>query len=1049
MADYFYSLMRYFFLLIILLTTAKLSAQQFREDDFVLYTTKDGLGDNNIFDIEQDDNGYLWLGTRRGISRFDGSSFLQFYSDTSQASLPADRVITLEKLANRQLGASTIKGFHLINTTTLQERNIFIPPGKLKFPTEANTIWGMASDSAGNIFVLSSSGFYHFDAKGRLVFRYDHKMEPGVEGRIPFGKYNSLTIPEPGIALMATNWGPYVYLIAQKELLPADKTNNNFYKKLSPNTTELDTNWGFFFNYEDSISFITVRLWKLFYFDRRLQKKYPVRILAKEKGVLFDWGSAIARLDDSTLIVTSMERGFYLLHYYKQRDEYVLGPEIFLDNYLCRSVFTDKNKGLWIGTERGLLHLRKNSSLKKMTVPLAWAPLGPGRSESYKMGAITHGKIFAGSANSGVYVFDSSSGRALNRIDFDILNARAPVDNLNWIAGIADMYNELYVFLLHRRVKLDPYNYRITEMELPGWDRVHDEFGAPFKGSDGTWYITRPNGDAGFYYRPPGEKRFQLADYRNDIVLENRSLGAMAEAPDSNIWFYGPDGLSRFNPLIHRFDQVMDSFPKIKFAEPKVNCIAFDSNGKMYTGIGSNGLAIYNPVKKTYEHFTRSNGLPDNEINSLVLLKNILWMGTPGGLAAMNIYTKKITAYGIPEGLPGGGTSGDFYYDRISNQLYIGYSNYLVRFNPDSLSVNEISPDFFIENIQVPGKDTFYFPSEKISLSYNFSSITVHLGSIDFGAAPFQKFSWHFAESSDDKMWHKMGGQRTIILGNLAPGSHRLQVKIYSANNSWPEQIREIEIVVYPPFWKRTWLVVLYTLLAAAAVGWLFNVRTNNIKQKANINMQLAEMKMKALHAQMNPHFIFNSLNSIKEMIWNDDKQNASRYLSKFAQLIRISLELSRQTFITVEQCVDQLRQYLEMEKLRFEEFSYSIITNEESGISKANIAPMLVQPLVENALWHGLANKEGERQLFIRFFGDSHNLTCEIEDNGIGIRQSVKNKENILRAHHSLGIVNIKERLEVLNEKYNMQCSLTITDKSDMPGKTGCGTIAVLQITN
>ncbi|MGC4104019.1 sensor histidine kinase [Ferruginibacter sp.] len=1036
-------------LFIFLLQDTAVQAQHFKEDDFVRYSAKDGLSGNNIFDIKQDDHGYLWLATERGLSRFDGSNFQQFYSDTGKNSLPVNLVRQLKWMSNGQMGAFTDKGLHLVNTTTLQEQNIFVPEGNLKFPTEANKIKGMASDAAGNIFLLSSSGFYHFDAKGALVFRYDHKMETGVEGRMPFGKFNSLIIPEPGIVLMATNWGPYIYTIAKKELLPADKTNYHFYSSLSPNTTQIDPDWGFSFSYTDSLSFITLRQWQFFYFDRLQQKKYPVNILAKAAEKLFGWSSMIARLDDSTLIVTGMQKGFHLMHYYKQTGTYVIEPELFLDNYLCRSVFIDKDKRIWIGTERGLLRMRKNASVEKMTVQAKWNPMGAGRSESYIMGTITNGKIFAGSAGSGVYVFDSSSGNALQHINFDALNAGTTVADLNRIKGITKMNNALYVFLLHRWMKLDPYNYRITEMELPLWDKLHNEFGTQAKGSDGTWYITRPNEDASFYYSAPRQNSFQLADYRNDPVLGNRRLEAMAEAPDGNTWFCGADGLYRFNTGMHRFDIVIDSFPKIKFAETKVNCIVFDDKGKMYIGIGTNGLAVYDPVKKVYEHFTRSNGLPDNEISNLVLVKNILWIGTPGGLAAMDIRTKKIMPYGIPDGLPDGGTSGSFYYDKASDHLYIGYNNYLVRFNPDSLKVNESSPDFFIENIQAPGKDSFYFPSGKITLPYNYGSLIVHLGSINFENAQLQKFAWRFAENGADEMWHEIMGQQTIVLGNLIPGAHRLQVKIYSVNNSWPAKMQEIAIVVDPPFWKRAWFVTLCILLVFTIVWWIFSARANNIKQKANVNMQLAEMKMKALHAQMNPHFIFNSLNSIKELIWNGDKQDASRYLSKFAQLIRTGLEQSGQTFITVEQCVSHLQQYLEMEKLRFEGFSYSIFVDETADANEAKIAPMLVQPLVENALWHGLGSKESDRQLIIRFVGDSQNLTCEIEDNGIGIRQSIKNKENTLRTHHSLGIVNIKERLEVLNEKYNMKCSLNIIDKTDIPGKTGSGTIAVLSLTS
>lgn len=209
----------------------------------------------------------------------------------------------------------------------------------------------------------------------------------------------------------------------------------------------------------------------------------------------------------------------------------------------------------------------------------------------------------------------------------------------------------------------------------------------------------------------------------------------------------------------------------------------------------------------------------------------------------------------------------------------------------------------------------------------------------------------------------------------------------------------------------------------------------------------MAELEIKGLHSQMNPHFIFNCLNSIKEMIWKEDKHNASRYLSKFAQLIRTSLEHSRQTFITVNQCVDHLQQYVEMEQLRFEDFSYYIEVSKELKSGEARIAPMLIQPLVENAIWHGLRAKENDRKLLIRFFKKGDLVICEIDDNGVGIRHTMNNKTGTLSVHRSVGITNIKERLAVLNEKYNMNCSLQIDDKSELLSKEDSGTLAVLQL--
>jgi sensor histidine kinase YesM len=107
----------------------------------------------------------------------------------------------------------------------------------------------------------------------------------------------------------------------------------------------------------------------------------------------------------------------------------------------------------------------------------------------------------------------------------------------------------------------------------------------------------------------------------------------------------------------------------------------------------------------------------------------------------------------------------------------------------------------------------------------------------------------------------------------------------------------------------------------------------------------------------------------------------------------------------------------------------------------------MLIQPLVRNAIWHGLQNKDGEKKLSIRFSSSDEQLTCEIEDNGMGINQSKKNKTNLRPAHRSLGITNIHERLVVLNEKYKMNCSLTITDRSELPNHNESGTLAILRL--
>jgi two-component sensor histidine kinase len=370
--------------------------------------------------------------------------------------------------------------------------------------------------------------------------------------------------------------------------------------------------------------------------------------------------------------------------------------------------------------------------------------------------------------------------------------------------------------------------------------------------------------------------------------------------------------------------------------------------------------------------------------------------------------------------------------------LYGAFNNTIVRFDPDKLIKNNSPPDFFIDNIVISGDKTIYHPADKIELSYKHNDFIINLASVNFEDVYQQQFAYRFVNNKNEP-WQETGSQQGIIFSNLSPGNHRLQLKVFIKNNSWPEQVKEINIIVHPPFWQTGWFIFIAIILLLTSFFSLYKYRIRIIKQKSNIDKQLAELEMKGLHAQMNPHFIFNSLNSIKEMILEDEKQNASRYLSKFAQLIRTNLEQSKQTFITVKQCIDHLEQYLEMEKIRFDKFNYRVEVDEGLPTDEIRMSPMLIQPLVENAIWHGLQNQAGQKNLMIRFYKKDEQLVCEIEDNGVGINESKKRKIGLRSVHRSLGISNINDRLVVLNEKYKMNCSLSIIDKSELPGnKTG-----------
>jgi hypothetical protein len=382
-------------------------------------------------------------------------------------------------------------------------------------------------------------------------------------------------------------------------------------------------------------------------------------------------------------------------------------------------------------------------------------------------------------------------------------------------------------------------------------------------------------------------------------------------------------------------------------------------------------------------------------------------------------------------------------YDQGSNCFYIASRRHLITFRPQLDVAPEKKPRLFVDAIRTT-EGILPVNDDRAELHYPDNSVTISFNAINYSNPEGNRFAWQVTPSADSG-WHLLNEQHSVSFSNLSPGTYHVRLRLFSANNRWPQQYKDITLTVHPPFWTSKWFLTLIVLILLAATTLAYRYRLSRVREKLNLDKQVAEFEMKALHAQMNPHFIFNALNSIREMILRDDNRNASRYLSRFARLIRLNLEHSKLTFISLQQNIEYLESYLEMEQLRFPDFSFRIDVSKELDRNEVRLAPMLIQPLVENAIWHGLLPKNNDKWVHIRFFHEAGQLVCEIEDNGIGIRQSIRNKSTGQQTHRSVGISNIQERISVLNEKYRIRCSLIIRDKTEIPGGTDTGTIITL----
>ncbi len=203
-----------------------------------------------------------------------------------------------------------------------------------------------------------------------------------------------------------------------------------------------------------------------------------------------------------------------------------------------------------------------------------------------------------------------------------------------------------------------------------------------------------------------------------------------------------------------------------------------------------------------------------------------------------------------------------------------------------------------------------------------------------------------------------------------------------------------------------------------------------NKRKQAELHQQTAELKMQTLRTQMNPHFIFNSLNSINRFILENNKPDSSRYLTKFSRLIRMILQNSQSSFISLKSEMESLELYLDMEAMRFDNhFTYKMMVSPELNTSRLKLPPLIIQPYVENAVWHGLMHKEEKGELEIEVAQEANSLLIKITDNGIGREQAARIASKSATKHKSMGLLITAERIAMIQSGHGNESAVIIND--------------------
>lgn len=445
---------------------------------------------------------------------------------------------------------------------------------------------------------------------------------------------------------------------------------------------------------------------------------------------------------------------------------------------------------------------------------------------------------------------------------------------------------------------------------------------------------------------------------------------------------------------------------------------------------GTNGWGIVaNNGEKTFI-YNEKNGLISNIITSMILTNDKLIIGTDRGLQQFIISDRiKIgNQIGKAEGLPSNEIK---YLNYFNDTLYATTSSGLARVPMSLFSEDNNIPEF--NDIQVYSNNLLLSENVKSIIPSNKNEILINYNIAYFKNTGKQLFRYKLLD--EDRAWIYTS-ENSIYYNALPKGDYQLTIEYYHKNKGWIKSKKHYQFEVEAFFWETWWFILLcilvVTFVTFLLVSNYYNKRLMKTKLEADLSKRMANIEMKALRSQMNPHFVFNVLNSIQNYILKQDAITAHRLLGRFAKLIRNILEQSVHDTITVQHEIETLKLYVELECMRMNS-GFEIEFNIETQLLEEKIPSMLIQPFIENAIRHGLANKETKRVLFISI-KDYNNefLICMIKDNGVGRKASSEFKKSSGIERESLGMQITNERIELVKQVYHKEIKLEIIDLFD-----------------
>lgn len=461
----------------------------------------------------------------------------------------------------------------------------------------------------------------------------------------------------------------------------------------------------------------------------------------------------------------------------------------------------------------------------------------------------------------------------------------------------------------------------------------------------------------------------------------------------------------------------------------RINSISSDSKGRIWVCTKGRGLLFKDHGK--WRSIRKSDGMISDLCNTVVeTYPGIYFVGTAKGLTRIiegpgSTFT--FSNFDINNGLSGNAIQSLTF---MSPWLWIGTSNGLNRLPVNEISRNTVPPSVYLNKLLVNDKREVIY-TDNLNFNYNDNNLQIFTDVLTFKRQKGVRLNY-ILNGSDFQLNRTIDGN-SFEIQNIPSGSYNLTVWGINNDGIRSEVPLILSFVIDRPFWKEWWFILPF--IAIVVIGtylffrWRLKVQIEKRAEKAGVERKLAEYRLEALRAQMNPHFVFNAINGIQSKILQKDPHEAYTYLAKFSQLIRLFLTGTMQQYVPLLKEVESLKLYVEFEQLRFDDsFEFDLLVSHELEDDGIQIPSMIIQPFVENAIWHGLMplnNRKGK--VIIRIEKSEEHLLITVSDNGIGI---LKSKEKPRPAGHtSFGIELTRKRVELLT---NQNGKITVGNNPD-----------------